>query len=252
MAHGLALDHAAWASPWRERSLRDKGVLSLGLLGSALALPPIPGGAAVALISVVLLVGPIKVGWGRLVRVVWLPVVSIAIGVATVAVSVGWSSGPTFAITPEGLRTARDLAVRSLAATLALFTLACSTPMIDLLTGLRKLRVPDPLIEIASLIYRFAFGLIENVGEIRSAQEGRLGYVDRRAAMRSASMAMSVLFLRVWERARRLDVGLAGRGYEDSLRTLEPPRIRSTAFLVGSLVLLAVLIGTSVMWGVLR
>ena len=49
MAHGLALDHAAWASPWRERSLRDKGVLSLGLLGSALALPPIPGGAAVAL-----------------------------------------------------------------------------------------------------------------------------------------------------------------------------------------------------------
>ena len=65
-------------------------------------------------------------------------------------------------------------------------------------------------------------------------------------------MAMSVLFLRVWERARRLDVGLAGRGYEESLRTLEPTRVRSTPFLVGSLTLLTVLIGTSVMWGVLR
>ena len=57
MAHGLALDHAAWSSPWRSRSVRDKGVLSLGLLVAAISLPAWPGGAAVAVAGLVLLLG---------------------------------------------------------------------------------------------------------------------------------------------------------------------------------------------------
>lgn len=252
MAHGLALDHAAWASPWRERSLRDKGVLSLGLLAAALVLPPFPGAAIIALVAIGLLLGPIRVGPIRLARILWAPVLSILIGVITVALSFSWNNGLVVQVTPIGLATATDLALRSSAATLALFTLACSTPMIDLLTGLRRLRVPDPLIEIASLIYRFTFGLLENVGEIHRAQQARLGYIDRRAAMRSASMAMSVLFLRSWDRARRLEAGLAGRGYEDSLRTLEPPRRRSTPFLIGSVTLLTALIVLSIVWQVTR
>lgn len=252
MAHGLALDHAAWASPWRERSFRDKGVLSLGLLAAALVLPPFPGAAIIALVAIGLLLGPIRVGPIRLARILWAPVLSILIGVITVALSFSWNNGLVVQVTPIGLATATDLALRSSAATLALFTLACSTPMIDLLTGLRRLRVPDPLIEIASLIYRFTFGLLENVGEIHRAQQARLGYIDRRAAMRSASMAMSVLFLRSWDRARRLEAGLAGRGYEDSLRTLEPPRRRSTPFLIGSVTLLTALIVLSIVWQVTR
>lgn len=250
MAHGLALDHAAWASPWRERSLRDKGILSFGLLGCALVVPPFPGGMAIAVTCMVLLLGPIGVGPGRFARIFWAPLLSILIGVATVALSFSWRGKVVVAVTPVGIITAANLAVRSLSATLALFTLACSTPMIDILTGLRRLRVPDALIEIASLIYRFAFGLLENLGEIHRAQEARLGYANRRAALRSASMATSVLFLRSWDRARSLESGLAGRGYEDSLRTLDPPRHRSTRFLVGSLALLAALIAVSITWQV--
>lgn len=246
MAHGVALDHAAWSSPWRERSLRDKGVLSLGLLGAALVVPPFPGGAVIAVVALALLLGPIGVRPARLARIAWAPLLSILIGVVTVALSFSWRAGPVVQVTPAGLTTASDLALRSLAATLALFTLACSTPMIDLLAGLRRLRVPDPLIEIASLIYRFTFGLLENVGEIHRAQQARLGYVNRRAALRSAAMALSVVFLRSWDRARRLEAGLAGRGYEDSLRTLEPPRRRSTSFLLATLALLAGLVGVAV------
>ena len=248
MAHGLALDHAAWSSPWRSRSVRDKGVLSLGLLVAAFSLPAWPGGAAVAVVSLALLLGPIRVGWARLGRIVWIPLVSILIGVATVAVSVSWDGGLRLQLTPEGVETAGRLAVRALAATLAMFTLACSTPMIDLLNSLRHARVPDPLIEIAALIYRFSFGLLESVGAIRQAQEARLGYANRSAAMRSASMGVAMLFLRSWDRARRLEDGLAGRGYEDTLRTLEPTRRRSAGFLVASVALLVVLAGGALAW----
>lgn len=102
MSHGLTLDHAAWSSPWRARSVRDKGLLSGGLLLSAITLPPIPGGAAVAVASLVLLLGPIRVGWARLGRIMWLPVVSILVGVATVAVSVSWDAGLRLQVTPSG------------------------------------------------------------------------------------------------------------------------------------------------------
>lgn len=252
MAHGLALDHAAWSSPWRIRSVRDKAVLAGGLLLGAIALPAVPGGMAVAVISLILLLGPIKVGWARLGRIIWMPLVSILIGVATVAVSVSWDAGLRLQVTPAGMETAGQLAVRAIAATLAMFTLACSTPMIDLLSSLRHARVPDPLIEIAALIYRFSFGLLESAGAIHTAQEARLGYANRSAAMRSASMGVAGLFLRSWDHARRLEAGLAGRGYEDALRTLEPARLRSAPFLVASASVLAVLVAASLAWGMMR
>lgn len=248
MSHGLALDHAAWSSPWRGRSVRDKAVLSGGLLIAAIALPPVPGGVGVVAISLVLLLGPIKVGWARLCRIIWMPVVSILIGVATVAVSVSWDGGLRVQLTRVGLETAGRLFVRAIAATLAMFTLACSTPMIDLLSSLRHARVPDPLIEIASLIYRFTFGLLESAGAIHAAQEARLGYANRSAAMRSASMGVASLFLRSWDHARRLEEGLAGRGYEDALRTLEPQRRRSRTMLISSLAMLTVLVAGSLTW----
>nr|WP_300141161.1 cobalt ECF transporter T component CbiQ [Propionicimonas sp.] len=252
MAHGLTLDHAAWSSPWRVRSVRDKGVLSLGLLLAAVALPALPGGALVAVVSLVVLLGPVKVGWRRLLRIVWLPLVSILIGVATVAVSVSWDGGLRLQVTPAGLVMAGELAVRALAATLAMFTLACSTPMVDLFSAMSRAHVPEPLVEIAALVYRFTFGLLESAGAIHAAQEARLGYSSRRAAMRSASMGVAVLFLRSWDRARRLEAGLAGRGYEDNLRTLEPDRTRSAAFLGASAAVLVAIVGGALAWGQFR
>ena len=249
MASGLALDHAAWSSPWRLRSLRDKGVLSGSLLIAAISLPPFPGGASVAAISAALLLGPIGVGVVRLLRILWLPMASIVIGVATVAVSLSWDGGLNAQITAPGLAMAAALAVRALAATLAMFTLACSTPMVDLFAALRKARVPGALVEIAALVYRFTFSLLESVGAIHHAQEARLGYINRKAAMRSASMGVAVLFTRTWDQARRLEDGLAGRGYEDALRTLEPDRLRSGVFLLSSVAVVAAVVGTSLLWG---
>lgn len=252
MSHGLALDHAAWSSPWRARSVRDKAVLSFGLLISAVALPPFPGGATVALASLTILVVLVKVGWRRLARILWLPLVSILIGVITVAVSVSWNDGLVLQFTDVGLSTAGALMVRALSATLSMFILACSTPMVDLFAGLRRVRIPDVLIEIASLIYRLTFGLLETAGTIRAAQEARLGYATRGAAMRSASMATTVLFVRSWDRASRLEDGLAGRGYDESLCTLDPERVRSTRFVASSLAIIAAIVAVSVLWEVAR
>lgn len=69
--------------------------------------------------------------------------------------------------------------------------------------------------------------------------------------MQSAAMATTAILVRSWDRAHRLEAGLAGRGYEDSLRTLEPSRLRSTRFLLTSLALVSGIVLVSLLWTVL-
>ena len=59
------------------------------------------------------------------------------------------------------------------------------------------------------------------------------------------------LFVRSWDRARKLEDGLAGRGYEDVLTTLEPERVRSRAFLLGSVGLIGAVVAGSWAAGVI-
>jgi cobalt/nickel transport system permease protein len=248
---GLTLDHVAWSSRWRERSVRDKAMLSLGLLLVAVALPPFPTSALVAAVAVAVLLGPMGVRFAQLARIGWIPALSILMGVAAVAFSVSIDHGLRVELTQVSLVQAAELALRAVAATLAMLILACSTPVVDLFSALRKVRVPDALIEIASLVYRLTATLVVNAAAIQSAQVARLGYANRPAAMRSASMAAGVLFLRSWHRAQRLEDGLVGRGYTDNLRTLDPSRRRSATFLALTWALLVVLVGVAIAWEVL-
>lgn len=132
-------------------------------------------------------------------------------------------------MTPSGVETAGQLFVRAIAATLAMFTLACSTPMIDLLSSLRHARVPDPLIEIAALIYRFSFGCSKV--PVRSMRRRRRGWLRHPPRLRCGrrQWGWPCCSCGSWDHARRLEIGLAGRGYEDALRTLEPARLRSAS-----------------------
>lgn len=244
-ARGLALDDAAWSSPWRTRRVLDKAVLSLGLLGCAVLLPPLPGGALAGVAALVLMLGPARVRPRLLLRCLVAPLVFVLVGAVSVLLTVGWDGGPTIGLAPQMLPTAGGLFVRATAGALAMFLLATTTPMIDLLASLRRAHVPDPLVEVSSLVYRMVFVLLESVRSIREAQEARLGSASRQAAMRSASTLMAGTLVRAWSRARRMEDGLAGRGYVDALPTLDPPRHASPRFVAASVMLVAVIVVTS-------
>lgn len=244
-ASGLAIDDAAWASPWRGRRVRDKAVLSFGLLTCAVALPPWPGGVLAGVAALAVMLGPARVPGRLLARAMTAPLVFIAVGAATVLVTLSWDAGPRIGVAPSMIPTATALTVRALSGALAMFLLATTTPMIDLFAGLRAARIPDPLIEVASLTYRLVFVLLDSARTIREAQEARLGSASRAAAYRSMSGLVAAVLMRSWTRARRLEHGLAGRGYTDSLRTLDPPRHGSPRFLVASLALVGAVVASS-------
>lgn len=245
MTAGLALDNAAWDSPWRGRAVRDKAVLAFGLIVAALALPAWPGSVLVALVALATLLGPARVAPGLLARCLAGPAVFIVIGSLSVAVTLTWEGGLRLGVNWASVAAAGSLFGHAVAGTLALFVLATTTPMIDLLAALRRARVPDACIEVAALIYRMLFALLDSVRAIRQAQEQRLGYACRRSAMRSASMAAGAVMMRAWQQAARLEEGLAGRGYTDAMRTLDPPRHTSGRFVAVSLAVVAAVVVTT-------
>ncbi len=250
---GLALDTAAWASPWRERAVRDKTVLAGGLLACALFLPPWPGGLGAGLAAAAVMLGPGRVAPSLFVRCLLVPALFITIGAATVLVSVawaGWGTMPQLAVTPQTVYSAQTVAVRGLAGTCAVFVLATTTPMVDLLAALRRLRIPDACIEVASLTYRLVFVLLESAHTIHQAQSARLGYANRRAALRSAASAVAAVLTSAWDRARRLEDGLAGRGYVDALPTLDPVRRSSARFVALSVAGVGLLAAVSLWVGI--
>jgi cobalt/nickel transport system permease protein len=240
----LAVDDAAWSSAWRRRSPADKLLLCGGLVICALALPAWPGSLLVGLTVLVLALGPAGVPARTFARAVRWPAAFIAVGAVTAVVSVdggglGWA--------PDAAARAGSLVGHALTGSAAVLLLACTTPMSDLLPALQRLRVPAAVTEVASVTYRLLFVLLDSLRAIREAQTARMGRATVRQALRSDGALAAAVLTRSWDRARRLQEGLAGRGMETGLRVLPERRPSSPGFVVATLAGLAALVATAVL-----
>jgi cobalt/nickel transport system permease protein len=241
--NGLAIDDAAWRSAWRRRSPGDKLLLCLGLVACALALPAWPGSLLVGITAVLLALGPARVPARTFGRAVRLPLAFILIGAVTAVVQVG-SAGIGWA--PDAGARAGSLVGHAVAGSAAVLLLATTTPMSDLLPALRRLRVPEAVVEVASVVYRLLFVLLESLRTIREAQTARMGYSSLRRSYRSSGVLAAAVLTRSWDRARRMQEGLAGRGMETGLRVLPEVLPSSRAFLAASVLGLAGIVTVSV------
>lgn len=228
---GLAVDEAAWSSAWRRRSPEDKALLCLGLVVCALVLPAWPGSVLVGLTAVVLALGAARVPARTFGRAVRWPLAFVAVGALTAVVQVdggglGWA--------PDAAARAGSLVGHAVAGSAAVLLLATTTPMSDLLPALRRLRVPAAVVEVASVVYRLLFVLLDSLDTIREAQTARMGYSSLRRSYRSSGALAAAVLTRSWDRARRLQEGLAGRGMETGLRVLPEVRPSSRLFLAAT------------------
>lgn len=237
-------DRVAHSNRWRRRSIVEKGALAIGMLLLAVALPPFPASPCIAVVmAAAALIGagvPFRIWLGCLLA----PLGFLAAGAFSLAFQ--WDGGG-LALAPHGLELAAGLAARSLAGVCCLLFLALTTPTSDLLNGLRRIGLPAELAEIALLMYRFLFLLAGEAAAMDAAQAARLGHVGMRRRLRSLGLLIANLLPRALDRARRLEIGLAARGWNGELRVLSPKVKPSTAALVaiglleGGILLLGVL-----------
>ncbi len=223
------IDRYAYTNAIRELDPAQKGGLALIAIILCLALDQ-PA------------VGVLTLGWMFALAVLWARVPALVFGRALLAeapflllsllgvalsVSLAPLAAPAVQLGPlwlgssaESLAMATRLFTRALGCAAALNFLILTTPLLDLIELLRRLRVPETLIDLMSLTYRAIFVLLESLQRMTTAQATRLGYSGPWRAMRSAGLLGSQLFLDAYRRSQRLQMSLESRGLSGPLRVL--------------------------------
>lgn len=123
-------------------------------------------------------------------------------------------------ITKQGITQGIYLLFKVMACITCLYGLSLSTPITDLLKGLKAVKCPDFMIELMALIYRFIFVFIEGATIMRYAQESRLGYQHFKVGVRSFGVLLSSSLLQALKRNEQLYIALEARGYSGALKVL--------------------------------
>ncbi len=124
-------------------------------------------------------------------------------------------------IREDGANLALLLVSRTFGGMCGLFFIALTTPMIEIFAVLKSLRIPESVIELSMMIYRYIFVFLDQAAMIHSAQVMRLGDAGLKNSLNSFAMLSSVLFLRSWEQGERLMIAMDARCYSGKLDLLE-------------------------------
>lgn len=226
----MGTDRYAYSSRLRRMNPAAKAILSL----LALTLCLILGGIAPGVFTL-LFMGFLTVFWGKIpfrvfLRFLLVPLIFLLLGCLTIGIGLHPADTPVVAAVPVGgkllgftqgsILQMLSICSKSMGVMAAVYFLTLTTSMTDLTQGLSRLRIPGLLIELMELIYRFIFVLWETAGQIRTAQESRLGYRGFSRSLRSLGMLASMVFLRAWKKAGRVYCALESRGYTGTLKTL--------------------------------
>lgn len=219
----MLIEQSAYSNRWRPVSPAAKGLFAVsGFIAAFAAGTPLSAVTVAGLLSMVSVFGA-GIAPAHYLRVAAPALFFLALGSLSLAFSLDVGNGtPVLRMAPTGLNKLAEVSTRSLGALAALLFLVLTTPLIDLIALLRRLKTPELLLEIMVLCYRMLFVFSAAVHDTMTAQSARLGYVTPRLAMRSLGELVANLTLQIWQRAHALDVAAQARNNDGPLRFLEP------------------------------
>jgi cobalt/nickel transport system permease protein len=244
------IDTLAHSHAWTGLHIADRAMLAGGLLLAAIALPPVPGAVLVLLAATAAAVLGAKVSLREYWGIVRIPMGFVLTGALSSAVTLRLRGG--LALGFGHLDRAAPLALRGLAGAGALGLFALLIPIPELLARLRRIGVPAVVCEVAMLMYRLIAVTLGEARVARQTQEHRFGYDGFGNSMRSSSLLIASTASRTMQRAERLTIGLAARGFEGDLPMLTSASSRSRRFELAAGALLVLITVASLAWSVIR
>ncbi len=172
---------------------------------------------------------------------------SIFFGVGTHILELGIFN---LAVTVDGFNLGFLVFSRILGGFSCLAFLALTTPMNELFSMLETLKIPQIVIEISMLMYRYIFVFLGEMENMYHSQETRMGYRTIKNSFRSLGLLASNLFIRTWIRGEQIYITMESRCYGGSIKTFHTQKSMGTK---NTLLLLSfesfLLLGTYLTWG---
>lgn len=231
------MDCYAYTSRWRHRHPAEKALFAGGLLLLSFFLPLANQLLILLLVSLVSLIGA-RIPGSLYGRVMAIPLAFILIGASSLLVSLSFQSGHLHVgFEPAGIMPAVTLLTRAMAAASCLIFFSLTTPTADWIPQLRKLHVPAVVVDLMLMTYRLLFVFAERLSSLQQAQAARLGTLTFRSRIRTTGLIGATLFIRSLDRARRIELGMESRCYNDAVPFLPFENKPSIPILIGVLLL---------------
>jgi cobalt/nickel transport system permease protein len=109
---------------------------------------------------------------------------------------------------------ALSVVFKGYAAVLLLASLTGSTSLAQLLSGLRRLRSPEALNSILSMMYRYTSLLSEEYSRMERARDSRTVRPLGSRRFKVYGHQLGTLILRSWDRAERIHAAMLSRGFD--------------------------------------
>jgi cobalt/nickel transport system permease protein len=129
-----------------------------------------------------------------------------------------WSWNPyswlSLSITKESINSGIFILFRVVGGTTALLFIALTTPMTDLFVVMRRIRIPETVVDLAMIIYRTIFLIMDQLALTYRAQVMRLGYGSFRESITSFSTLCGSAFIASWDSGEDLIRAMDARCYD--------------------------------------
>ncbi len=151
-------------------------------------------------------------------------------------------------LSEAGLTAGIGLLFKGTIGVLSSITLASTTPMRELLSGLSRLKVPNMLVEIAAFMVRYVDVVVDEMRRMRIARQSR-GYFE--TGLKSwpvIAKAAGALFIRAYERGERVHLAMLSRGYQGKMPSYQIAIATPAHWLVGFTLPLAAALVLVINW----
>ncbi|MGD0092295.1 MAG: cobalt ECF transporter T component CbiQ [Planctomycetota bacterium] len=125
--------------------------------------------------------------------------------------------GCTFTATVEGAWKGALLGARVFGAVSAMLLLSSVTPAHQLFHALRWLGMPKTWVEVALLMYRYVFVLLDETADVATAQRVRLGYAGVSRSLSSLGVLSGTVIVRSLDQSMRTHEAMVLRCYRGSM-----------------------------------
>lgn len=117
-------------------------------------------------------------------------------------------------VSNESIISSTRLFFRALSCLTCIYFIMLTTPFNQLIFVFKKLHLPDIVLEISMLMYRFIFIFMEEVADIRKSQELRFGYINLKNGYNSFGLLVNMLFKRMMIRYDEMSIALDMKLYD--------------------------------------
>lgn len=131
--------------------------------------------------------------------------------------SIGFGTTPllhigSLVVTVEGLKEGIAAAARVACDMAWMAALFLTTPFSEQILVLKRVRIPEVLLDTLAFMYRYVFLLWDEFVRMKTSAQARGGFSSRRRSMQTLSRIVAQIFLRAYDRSAQIHLSMQARG----------------------------------------